>query len=216
MTKTPARAERVRDAARTRVDLLKVATEMFAEDGYSGARVDKIAERSRTTKRMIYYYFGGKEQLYMAVLENAYKGIRDAESGLVVGNLGPVDAMRKLAELTYDYHTEHEEFIRLVSIENIHRGEFLRQVESLRPMAAPVASLLEELLKQGRAAGVFRQGVDAIDVHMLISAYCVFQVANRYTFGHLFGRNLQDESLRDHHRSMIGDVVVGWLTTLED
>lgn len=216
MTETPARAERVRDAARTRVDLLKVATEVFAEDGYSGARVDKIAERSRTTKRMIYYYFGGKEQLYIAVLENAYEGIRGAESGLVVGNLGPVDAMRKLAELTYNYHTEHEEFIRLVSIENIHRGEFLRQVESLRPLAAPVASQLEELLKQGRATGVFRQGVDAIDVHMLISAYCVFQVANRYTFGYLFGRNLQDENLRDHHRSMIGDVVVGWLTTLED
>jgi AcrR family transcriptional regulator len=187
---------------------------VFAQDGYSGARVDEIAERTRTTKRMIYYYFGGKEQLYLAVLEQAYLGIRAAESNLVVGDLGPVDAIRRLAELTYDHHTGHPDFIRLVSIENIHHAEFLRKVESLRTLAAPAVTLLDELLERGRTAGVFRTDVDSIDVHMVISSYCVFQVANQHTFRHLFGRDLQDERLRDHHRSMIGDVVVGWLTTL--
>jgi AcrR family transcriptional regulator len=214
MTETPARAVRVRHADRTRADLLRVATEVFAQDGYSGARVDEIAERTRTTKRMIYYYFGGKEQLYLAVLEQAYLGIREAESNLVVGDLGPVDAIRRLAELTYDHHTGHPDFIRLVSIENIHHAEFLRKVESLRTLATPAVTLLDELLERGRTAGVFRTDVDSIDVHMVISSYCVFQVANQHTFRHLFCRDLQDESLRHHHRSMIGDVVVGWLTTL--
>lgn len=204
--------ERIRDAERTRAELLAVATEVFAESGYSGARVDEIAERTRTTKRMIYYYFGGKEQLYLAALEHAYREIRQAEQELHVEDLPPVDAVRRLAELTYDHHTAHPDFIRLVSIENIHRGKFIRQVESLRTLGTPVASLLDEILTHGRTDKVFREDVDAIDVHMVISAYCVFQVANQHTFGHLFGRDLQAKELRDHHRAMIGDIVVSWLT----
>ncbi len=210
MSESP--AERTRDAERTRAELLEVATAVFAQDGYSGARVDEIAERTRTTKRMIYYYFGGKEQLYIAVLENAYAGIRAAEQALVVGDLEPVEAMRRLAELTFDHHNAHPDFIRLVSIENIHRGEFLRRIESVRELATPAAGLLEDLLARGRAAGVFREDVDAIDVHLVISSYCVFQVANQHTFGYLFGRDLQSPGQRKHLRTMIGDVVVAWLT----
>ena len=128
----PARPERQRDAERTRADLLVVATRVFAEDGYSGARVDEIAEQTRTTKRMIYYYFGGKEQLYLAVLDNAYRGIREAEQRLDVRHLDPIEAIRQLAELTYDHHVSHPEFIRLVSIENIHQGAFIKRLDSLR------------------------------------------------------------------------------------
>ena len=135
---TPERPERQRDAERTRADLLAVATRVFAEDGYSGARVDDIAEQTRTTKRMIYYYFGGKEQLYLAVLDHAYQGIREAERTADVRHLDPVEAVRRLAELTYDHHISHPGFIRLVSIENIHRGEFIKRLDSLRTSAAPV------------------------------------------------------------------------------
>jgi AcrR family transcriptional regulator len=208
----PVRPERIRDAERTRAELLAVASEVFAEDGYSGARVDEIAERTRTTKRMIYYYFGGKEQLYLAVLEQAYLGIRDAETDLDIAGLEPVEAIRRLAELTYDYHRNHQAFIRLVSIENIHRGEFIRRIESLRERSGPAVSRLDTLLQAGRELGVFREDVDAIDVHMVISSYCVFQVANRHTFGFLFGRDLLEPGQRDHLRAMIGDLVVGWLT----
>ena len=204
--------ERIRDAERTRAELLTVATAVFAEDGYSGARVDEIALRTRTTKRMIYYYFGGKKQLYIAVLEKAYAGIREAENVLEVGDLGPLEAVRRLAELTYDHHHAHPEFIRLVSIENIHRGEFVRQIESLRSLSEPTFSRMDRILAQGRADGVFRDDVDAIDLHLVISAYCVFQVANQHTFGFLFGRDLTAPENRDHLRTMIGDVVVGWLT----
>jgi AcrR family transcriptional regulator len=204
--------ERIRDADRTRAELLSVATEVFAADGYSGARVDEIAERTRTTKRMIYYYFGGKEQLYLAVLEQAYLGIRAAEQALDVSHLEPVEAVRRIAELTFDHHRQHPAFVRLVSIENIHQGEFLRRIESLRTGPTPI-TLLEGLLERGRAEGSFRADVDALDVHLVISAFCVFQVANRHTFGFLFGRDLLAPENGDHLRSMIGDVVVGWLTT---
>jgi AcrR family transcriptional regulator len=209
---TLAKTERVRDAERTRAELLAVATQVFAEDGYSGARVDEIAERTRTTKRMIYYYFGGKEQLYLAVLEQAYTTIREAENNLPVDDLAPVDALRKLAELTYDHHRSHPDFIRLVSIENIHRGEFVRRIDSLRTLSAPMVSRLDALLARGRAGGQFRSDVDAVDVHLVISAYCVFQVANQHTFQYLFGRDLAAPGNRDHLRAMIGDVVVAWLT----
>jgi AcrR family transcriptional regulator len=206
------RPELQRDAERSRADLLAVATEVFAESGYSGARVDEIAERTRTTKRMIYYYFGSKEGLYMAVLETAYRGIREAEQRLQVDHVDPVVAMRRLAELTFDHHLDHQAFIRLVAIENIHRGEYIGRLDSLRSLAQPATSLLDEILSRGREQGVFRADVDALDVHLLISSYCVFQVANRYTFGFLFGVDFTEESQRAHLRRMLGDVVVGWLT----
>ena len=201
-----------RDAARTRAELLAVATEVFAEDGYSGARVDDIAERTRTTKRMIYYYFGGKEGLYLAVLEQAYRGIREAEQTIDVDESDPVVAIRRLAELTFDHHVSHSAFIRLVAIENIHRGEFIRRIDSLRSLAAPAKTLLDRILERGRELGEFRGDVDAIDVHLVISAYCVFQVANQYTFGYLFDTDLAAPDRRRHLRAVIGDVVVGWLT----
>lgn len=206
------KAELQRDAERTRAELLAVATEVFAESGYSGARVDEIAERTRTTKRMIYYYFGGKEQLYLAVLEDAYRGIREAEQKLTVDHANPVEAIRRLAEVTFDHHIAHDAFIRLVSIENIHRGEFIRQLRELPELSRPATSLLDDILRDGRAAGVFRTDVTALDVHLVISSYCVFQVANRYTFGYLFDVDLADISQRAHLRRMIGDVIVGWLT----
>jgi AcrR family transcriptional regulator len=203
---------RQRDAERTKAELIRVATEVFAQDGYSGARVDEIAERTSTTKRMIYYYFGSKEQLYLAVLEKSYLGIRSAERHLDVSGLDPVAAIRRLAELTYDYHVAHPEFIRLVASENIMRGEFIRRIDALRELANPAASLIADILVRGRSDGTIRDDVDQIDVHLVISSYCVFQVANQHTFGHLFGRDLADESLRQHHRAMIGDVVAAWLT----
>lgn len=203
---------RRRDAERTRAELLAEATAAFSENGYSGTGVDEIAHRSSTTKRMIYYYFGSKEQLYLAVLENAYRGIREAEQQLQVDGLEPVEALRRLAELTYDHHLAHDDFIRLVAIENIHRGRFIGQLDSLRELNAPALDLLDQLLARGREAGDFRSDVDALDVHLLISSYCVFQVANQHTFGHLFGTDLQSPDRREHLRSLIGDVVVAWMT----
>jgi len=202
---------RVRDAERTRSELLAVATEVFSESGYSGARVDEIAERTRTTKRMIYYYFGGKEGLYLATLEAAYREIRAAEQELSVSELEPLEAIRALAELTFDHHHRHQAFVRLVAVENVHHGEFIRKIDSLRSLSHPVATLLDDLLARGAAAQVVREDVDAVDVHMAISAFCVFQVANNATFGHLFGRDMASPTVRERNRRIIGDMVVSWL-----
>jgi len=202
---------RRRDAGRTRRDILAIATREFSERGYDGARVDEIAAQMQTTKRMIYYYFGSKEQLYVEVLKAAYAGIRAAEIELHVDADDPVAAIRRLAEFTFDYHESNPDFIRLVSIENIHRAGHMAKAGIFADLNSPIRELIERVLERGRAAGVFKRDVDAIDVHMIISAFCVFRVANRHTFGVSFGRDLADASRREHYRAMLGDMVVDYL-----
>ena len=207
---------RERDPERTRNEILEIATREFAAHGYAGARVDDMAERMRTTKRMIYYYFGSKEQLYIAVLERVYLQIRTAEQTLDVDGLDPVDAIRRIAELTFDHHQSHPDFIRLVSIENINRAEHMAKSPTFPGQNASVVSLIEQILARGREQGRFAREVDALDVHMLISSYCVFRVANRHTFSTIFGRDLADPALRGRYRAMLGDLVVAYLTELDD
>jgi TetR/AcrR family transcriptional regulator len=205
-------APAARDAERTRSEILAVATHEFADKGYAGARVDEIAAKTRTTKRMIYYYFGGKEQLYIAVLERAYAGIRTLERQLDVDHLDPAEAIRQLAGLTFDHHEAHPDFIRLVSIENIHRAEHIARSAILSGLADPALDVLARILDRGSAAGHFRDDLDPIDVHMLISAFCVFRVANRYTFNAIFRRDMLDPVRREHYRLMLSDVVLEYVT----
>ncbi|HEV7826725.1 MAG TPA: TetR/AcrR family transcriptional regulator [Mycobacteriales bacterium] len=206
-------AGKQRDAERTRGEILAAATREFADRGFDGARVDEIAARTRTTKRMLYYYFGGKEQLYIAVLERAYAEIRAAEQQSDVEHLDPVAAIRRIAELTFDHHESRPDFIRLVSIENIHRAEHIAKSEAVARLGTPTIGLLDRILERGRAEALFRDDVDAVDVHMVISAFCIFRVANRHTFGVIFGRDLTDPALRERYRTMLGDLVVDYLTS---
>jgi AcrR family transcriptional regulator len=206
---------RQRDADRTQGEILDAATQEFAEHGYSGARVDVIATKTRTTKRMLYYYFESKAGLYTAVLERAYAGIRESEQELDVEELDPVAAIRRLAELTFDHHESHPDFIRLVMIENIHRAEHLTGSESIANLNMPAIEIIGRILERGRAEGIFRRAADAIDVHMMISSFCIFRVANRHTFGALFGRDLMDDDRREHYRAMLGDMVVDYLRASE-
>lgn len=206
------RTARPRDADRTRAEILDVATAEFAQLGYTGARVDEIAAKTSTTKRMIYYYFGSKEGLYVAALERAYSVIRSIEQQLDVEHLDPSDAIRRLAELTFDHHEGHPDFIRLVSIENIHHAEHIARSEVLSGLANPAVDVLDRILRRGRAAGRFRDDVDALDVHMVISSFCVFRIANRHTFNAIFDRDLLDPSRRGHYRRMVGDLVLDYLT----
>jgi AcrR family transcriptional regulator len=199
-------------AARTQDDILEVATAEFAANGFAGARVDEIAARTRTTKRMIYYYFGSKQGLFLAVLERVYAQIRRVERGINVDELSPDEALRKLAEATYDHHTTHEAFIQLVSIENIHRAEHLRQSQTILRENATAITLLQQVIERGVRDGIFRDDVDALDVHMVISAYACFHVANRHTFAAIFGRDMLDPALQDSHRRLIGDLVVATMT----
>jgi AcrR family transcriptional regulator len=208
--------ERVRDPERTRAEIIEVATHEFADQGYDGARVDEIAAKTRTTKRMIYYYFGGKEGLFLAVLEEAYKHIRSLEQQLDVDHLEPVEALRRLAGLTFDHHESHQDFVRLVAIENVHYAEHLLRSKSREVLAAPALDVLSRIMERGRAAGLFRDDLDALDVHMIISAFCVFRGANRYTFRAIFDRDLLDPKRRTHLRKMLGDLVVAHVTATSD
>jgi AcrR family transcriptional regulator len=207
---------RQRDPERTRQEILDVALRQFARTGYSGARVDEIAAETRTTKRMIYYYFNNKEDLYIAVLERAYSTARDAEQQLDVDHLDPVSAIRTLAELTFDHHESHQDFISLVAIENIHHGEFIAKSAELAELNAPALAVAEGILRRGYATGAFRRQAAAIDVHLMISAYCFFRISNRHTFGAIFGIDLLNPVSRDHYRQLVGDMIVSYLTTPAD
>jgi AcrR family transcriptional regulator len=182
---------RTNDPARTMADILAVATREFAEKGLAGARIDVIAEAMRTSKRMIYYYFGSKEGLYLAVLEDAYRHMREIERDLHLEDLPPEDALRKLVGFTVDYQLANPDFIRLVMTENIHRGEYLGQSHVIHELNVPAIDGLRSVLMRGQKAGVFRGAIDPVDLHMSISALSVFNVANRHTFSLIFKRDLQ-------------------------
>jgi hypothetical protein len=144
------------------------------------------------------------------VLERAYTQIRAAEQEVDVEHLEPVAAIRRLAELTFDHHEAHPDFIRLVSIENIHRAEHMRASRRFADLNTPAIDLIAAILERGR--DVFTREVDAVDVHMVISAFCVFRVANRHTWAAIFERDPLDPALRERYRRMLGDLVVDYLT----
>jgi AcrR family transcriptional regulator len=199
---------RKHDPERTKHEILAAATREFAEHGLSGARVDVIATRTRTTKRMIYYYFGGKEKLYTAVLEKVYAEIRAMEGALRLDQLDPEAAIRRLVEATFEYDEAHPDFIRLVVLENIHHAKYLAASPAIRDLNITAIDTLAAILKRGRHLGVFRERVDPVDVHMMISAFCFFRVSNSATFGTLFGRDLSAPDLRRNHKQMIADAVI--------
>ncbi len=210
--RTRKRSTRTYDAPRTRENILAVARREFARDGFNGARVDAIAARTSTTKRMIYYYFGGKEQLYIAVLERAYAEIRAAEAALRLDVLPPDVAIRRLVEFTFDYDHANPDFVRLVSVENIHHARHLRKSSRIRVINKSIISTIEHILRRGRREGVFHARVSAIDVHMLMSALCFFHVSNLHTFGAIFRRNFLSTSLRRSHRKLAADFIIHLLT----
>jgi AcrR family transcriptional regulator len=201
-------AARTNDPERTIADILEVAMREFAENGLAGARVDVIAQAMRTSKRMIYYYFGSKEGLYVAVLEEAYRRMRTIESELHLDDLPPEDALRKLVGFTVDYQRAHPEFIRLVMTENIHRGQYLAQSKQIHKLNVPAIEGLRKVYERGVAAGVFRIGLDPLDLHMSISALSVFNVANRHTFSLIFRRDLDAPAQMIARRDSIVEMIV--------
>jgi AcrR family transcriptional regulator len=206
--KKAASVPRTNDPARTMADILKVALREFADKGLAGARIDEIAAATRTSKRMIYYYFESKEGLYVAVLEEAYRRMRAIEAELHLDDMPPEDALRKLVGFTVDYQLANPDFIRLVMTENIHRGEFLARSKSIQKLNVPAIEGLRRVYERGVAAGVFRVGLDPIDLHMSISALSVFNVANRHTFALIFKRDLDAPAALIARRDSIIEMVV--------
>src|SRR5688572_13800476 len=192
----PARKEtgRTNDPLRTQANILEVAEAEFGEKGLAGARIDAIAEAMRTSKRMIYYYFGSKEGLYLAVLEESYRRIRHIEAEAHLDDLPPEDALRRLVGHTVDYQWAHPEFIRLVQGENMQRAEYLAQSRMIRKLNVPAIDGLRRVLERGQKAGLFRAALDPVDLHMSISALSFFNVANRHTFALIFQRDMESSA----------------------
>lgn len=199
------------DPDRVRSNILAVARTEFAANGLSGARVDEIAAKTNTSKRMIYYYFGDKENLYRRALEAAYEEVRSGEQALELDHLEPVEALRHLAAFTFDHHSKHPDFIRLVMIENIHNGAFMGKSEHIQKLNAGAIQKLETICQRGREAGLFRDDVNALELHWHISALSFFNVSNRATFSYIFGPSLfgaeGQESLKAHMIEMVLAVV---------
>lgn len=202
---------RSNDPEATRRDILEVATREFAAYGLAGARIDEIADQTRTSKRMIYYYFGDKEGLYRAVLEGAYSRIRKIEAGLDLEHLGPEEALRTLVRFNFDYHNSNEDFIRLVMIENIHHAEVLNKSDVIQALNVTIIDALREIYGRGLAEGVFRPGLTELDLHWAISALCFFNVSNRPTFSGIFKKDLGTEAAQAERRQQVVDMVLRYV-----
>ena len=191
--------------------ILEVATVEFANKGLSGARIDEIAAATQTSKRMIYYYFGSKEGLYIRVLEESYRRMRSIEAGLNLQNLEPEVALRRLVEFTFDHHRENQNYIRLVMNENIERGAYLAQSKTIQELNVPAIAAIRELYDRGVAHGVFRAGLDPIDIHASISALTFFNVSNQHTFGLIFKESPTSAGSVQARRASIADMVVRYV-----
>ena len=202
---------RAYDPEETKRNILEIATEEFAAMGLTGARVDAIAERTDTTKRMLYYYFGSKEGLYAAVLEKVYGDIRAFEQALQLSGLDAKEGMSELVGSTFDYHDKHRDFVQLVNIENINGAKYIPNLKSFRAQNQSIVKTISDLLERGVKAKQFRGGIDAIDLHLLISSLCFHRVGNRHTFGAAFGRDPSGARSRSRHRAMVVDAVLRYV-----
>ena len=205
------RIPRQRDPERTRLSILDAATVEFVLHGFSGASVNEIAARAQVNKRMLYHYYGKKDDLYLAVLERAYRGIRNAETQLRLTDLGPSEAIETLVLFTWNYFLEHPEFLSLLNTENMLRARYLRQSDRISDLHSPLIVMLTDVLERGEAAGLFRAGVDPVQLYIDIASLGFFYLSNRYTLSTIFQRDLEeDEALRERGCHVV-DVILSYL-----
>lgn len=188
--------------------IFQSAIALFAEYGLNGARMEQIAEKAGTTKRMVVYHFKNKENLYLLVLEHVYTEIRASEKALSLADMPPVEALVHLVETTFDYHADHQDYIRIICMENMQRGRFMQQSNYLRQVNRSALDLLEEILRRGKEKLLFSQTVDARDLHRLISSFSFHYVANSYTFTLLFEEGADERAQRQHYRKMAVQVAL--------
>ncbi len=203
-----ARRARPRDPNRTREIILCSAQKEFAARGLSGGRVDRIARRARANKRMIYHYFGSKEGLYLAVLERVYADLRGTERSLDLADLEPEAAIRRLVEFNFDYSRQHPELISLINDENLHHARYLRKSKMVRELHSPFVRTLDGILRRGVAKGVFRRGLDPVDLFITIAAIGYFYLSNNWTLSAIFGRNLNSNAACGRRRQHCIDLIL--------
>jgi len=207
----PAVELRTRDADRTRLAILRAAMAEFADKGLGGARIDAIAERAGVNKRLLYYYFENKDDLFLAVLELTYADIRSAEQALHLETADPVDAVRRLVAFTWHHYVKHPEFLHLLNSENLHRARHLKRSGRIREMNSPLVQTLGDVLERGRRDGVFRGGIDPVQLYISIAALAYFYLSNNATLSTIFGRDLMSGKALAERLSHITEVVMGYV-----
>jgi AcrR family transcriptional regulator len=200
-----------RNPVRNQERILQAATEEFARYGLGGARVDRIAARAGANKRMLYYYYGNKEDLFLKVLEARYAHIRRAELGLHLLDLDPVQGMRRMVEFTWNYYLKHPEFLTLLNSENLHRGRHLKRSRDIAAMHSPLIALLRDLLIRGERAGKFRKGVDPVQLYISIAGLGYFYLSNRHTLSTIFERDLLAPKSKAERLKHMTELVLGYL-----
>ena len=202
---------KTRDAERSRAVILNAALEEFALFGLGGARIDRIAERSNLNKRLIYYYFTDKDQLFQAVLESAYEQIREKEKELNLQSLEPTAAVRTLVEFTWNYYLEHPEFLTLLNSANLHKARHIQESSNARVLNSPLIELLGEILEKGRLSGEFRGGIDPVQLYVSIAALSYFYLSNNATLSTIFGRDLMSPKAKSERLSHMCEVILGYV-----
>jgi AcrR family transcriptional regulator len=198
-----------------RARMVAAAIDEFAARGFKGASMDAIAARTHTTRALINYYFGSKEKLYLAVLEQVYGEIREAEGKLDLDHLEPVQAIRRIVEFTYDYYVNHEGFVRLVVAENQAQGRHLRKSPMMRTLNRPIIDRLSGVIARGQEERLFRPGVDPVEIHKSIAALGMFNVTNRHTFGAIFQREMGSKGDLVRRRGIVADMIISYLTNFQ-
>ena len=202
---------RARDADRSQKEILDAALAEFAAHGLGGARMDRIAERAGVNKRLIYYYFEHKESLFLAVLEQAYEQIRSEERRLSLSEVEPTEAIRRLISFTWHYYLAHPEFLTLLNSENLHRARHLKQSTKIRSMHSPLVQTIADVLDRGHKAGVFRAGVDPVQLYISIAALSYFYLGNCHTLSTIFDRDLLSTKAKVERLSHMTELVLGYL-----
>jgi AcrR family transcriptional regulator len=205
------RLEGKRDPDSTRRRILGAAVAEFAEKGLGGARVDEIADRAGANKRMLYHYFGNKEELFLAALQSVYADIREAELGLDLENLPAVEAMERMVGFTFDYFVANPHFVTMLNTENLHRARHLARSAEIADMHSPLLQLLEGILARGRVEGTMRGGVDPMQLYVSIAGVCYFYFSNLHTLSTIFRRDFASVEERARRREHVIEVIVGYL-----
>jgi AcrR family transcriptional regulator len=201
-----------REPERPRARILAAATAEFARYGLGGARVDRIAARANANKRMLYYYYRDKDNLFLAALEARYAHIRAAERALDLEHLEPREALRRLVEFTWRYFLDHPEFLTLLNSENLHKGRHVRRSRRVPQMHSTLVETLRDILTRGERAGVFRAGVDPVQLYISIAGEGYFYLSNRYTLAQIFKRDLMSKRALDERARHNSDMILHALT----
>ena len=199
---------RERAAQATRDSLLRAAIKVFAKHGYDGGSVEKISKAAKSVDRMIYYYFGNKEGLFVAVLEEIYRRFNEAEAALGLDADDPVGALTTVIRFVHRYYREHPEFVSLLNSENLHRGRHIAKSLRAREYSSPAIGMADLVLRSGVAHGLFREDVTARDLYLLVAATGYFHQSNRFTLSAFLGEDLESPAALARWEAFVLDMVL--------